>query len=268
MTEQPLSGGAVHLPDPAAPGAMRAGEVHVWALRVPPDDDGTLPLATRDLDAVETRQAAAFRRPRDRLTYLAAHVALRRLLSAYTGIRPGRLRLGRAPCPRCAGEHGPPVLSGTTGPHFSLSHSHGMAVVGLAGAPLGVDVQRLPTVASAQACLPALHPAEHREMAALPEGRLPAVFGELWVRKEAYLKGLGTGLCRGAATDYLGAGGPGTPGRPEGWSIRNLRVGDGHVAATALRADAPHRTVARHLPEEWLYTEDATDLIAAVRARH
>ncbi|MBT2507441.1 4'-phosphopantetheinyl transferase superfamily protein [Streptomyces sp. ISL-98] len=267
MTEPTLSGGAGHLTDPAAPRAMRPGEAHVWALRVPPDDDGPLPLATRELGPVETRRAAAFRRPRDRLTYTAAHIALRRLLSAYTGIPPGRLRLGRAPCPRCAGEHGPPVLSGT-GPHFSLSHSHGLAVVGLAGTPLGVDVQRLPTVASAQVCLPALHPAERREMAALPGEQLPAAFGELWVRKEAYLKGLGTGLCRRAAADYLGAGGPGAPGRPEGWSVRNLPVEDGHVAATAVRADAPHRTVARHLPEEWLYAEDATDLIAAVRARH
>lgn len=248
------------------PAGVAQGEAHLWVLRAPPDDAGPAPLATHELGPAETRRASAFRRPRDRLTYTAAHIALRRLLSVYTGIRPERLRLDRAPCPHCAGGHGPPVLTGTAGPpHFSLSHSHGLVAVGVAGAPVGVDVQRLPTAESARACLPRLHPAERRELETLPQPQLPAAFGELWARKEAYLKGLGIGLCRGADTHYLGLGGPGAPDRPAGWSVRGLPVRDGYATAVALRADTPHRTVTRHLPEEWLYAEDATDLIAAAR---
>ncbi|MCT6780052.1 4'-phosphopantetheinyl transferase superfamily protein [Streptomyces sp. CS7] len=225
---------------------LMPGVVHLWVLHA------ELPGVVEGLGCEgalgteETARAAAYRRPRDRQTYIAAHLALRSLLSAYTGIAPDRLDLGRAPCPRCRGRHGPPVLRSVPAhaPHFSLSHSHGLAVVALAASPVGVDVQRAVREESALRCLGALHPYERQQLTELNGHQLTLGFGELWVRKEAYLKGIGTGLCRGVAADFLGAPTPAAPPRPEGWSVHNVPLPHaGHLAATALRSTAPHRTV-------------------------
>ena len=54
----------------------------------------------------------------------------------------------------------------------------------------------------------------------------------MWTRKEAYLKGIGTGLARGVAADYLGA--TGLAPLPAGWSVLDVPVPDGHAAAAAV----------------------------------
>ncbi|WP_159038306.1 4'-phosphopantetheinyl transferase family protein, partial [Streptomyces sp. WM6386] len=88
------------------------------------------------------------------------------------------------------------VLHGT-GLHFSLSHSHGIALISIADAPLGVDVQRVPTLETVELCLPELHPAEQRELRALPDAEQPLAFGRLWTRKEAVVKAAGARLTQG-----------------------------------------------------------------------
>ncbi|MFI6008644.1 4'-phosphopantetheinyl transferase family protein [Streptomyces sp. NPDC051243] len=235
-----------------APGALRLsvgpGEVHLWALCPPTDREE--PRAIGELDAEERRRAAGFLRPEARLAYLHAHLALRRLLSAYTGIAPGLLRLRRAPCPYCGGPHGRPVLPGRSGElHFSMSHSHGLVLYGVAGTPVGVDVQRVPTARTVQLCLPRLHPAEREEIERAPEDRRRRAFAELWARKEAYLKGLGTGLSHGVGQDYLGvhahAGGHRAP---DGWLVADLHGCPEHVAALALAATTGHRAALHELP--------------------
>ncbi|MFH9065396.1 4'-phosphopantetheinyl transferase family protein [Streptomyces coeruleorubidus] len=246
------------------------GELHLWMLRQPWTDDGPVRMVTSELDEEERKRAASFVRPHDRLLYLSAHIALRRLLSAYTGLPPGRLPLEREPCAACGGPHGRPVLS--TGPggvlHFSLSHSHGLAVFGVARSPLGVDVEQVPSAETAALCAPALHPAEQAEVLALPPGEQAMAFGRLWTRKEAYLKGIGTGLSRELSMDYLGeSDGRDAPSRPAGWVVRNVPGYPGHVAAVALRTDTDHRMTARVLPAAVLYADDAADVIAGARVR-
>ncbi|MFE8911814.1 4'-phosphopantetheinyl transferase family protein [Streptomyces globisporus] len=226
---------------PLMPGVVRLWVLHAEMPGVVGGLGGEGALGTE-----ETARAAAYRRTRDRRTYIAAHLALRSLLSTYTGIAMDRLDLGRARCPRCRGRHGPPVLRSAPAhaPYFSLSHSNGLAAVALASSPVGVDVQRAVREESALRCLGALHPYERRQLTQLSGRQLGLAFGELWTRKEAYLKGIGTGLCRGVAADFLGAPTPAAPPRPEGWSVHNVPLPHaGHLAATALRSAAPHRTV-------------------------
>ncbi|MFJ9568719.1 4'-phosphopantetheinyl transferase family protein [Streptomyces bacillaris] len=231
-----------------------AGEVHLWALdasdgtRVPAD-------AWAELAPAERQRAAAFVRPAGRLLYVRAHLALRRLLSAYTGIAPALLELRRDACPRCAGPHGRPVPADAPGLHFSLSHSHGLALIGVARAPVGVDVQRVPTAGTVELCLPALHPAERRELLDLRAAARPRAFAELWTRKEALLKGFGTGLGHGLGeAPYLGT--RDTPDRPAGapgWSVVGLRGCRDHAAALAVAGTGPGRAVLRELPDDTLH---------------
>ncbi|MFE7442865.1 4'-phosphopantetheinyl transferase family protein [Streptomyces chartreusis] len=219
-------------------------ELHLWALRPPTEE----PPSMSELDAEERRRAAGFLRADARLVYLHAHIALRRLLSAYTGIAPALLRLRRAPCPYCGGPHGRPVLPGPL--HFSLSHSHGLVLFGVAASPVGVDVQRVPDAPTVGLCLPRLHPAERREVLGAPEDRRPRVFAELWSRKEAYLKGLGTGLGHGVGGHYLGVhANAGGHRAPDGWLVAGLHGCPDHVSALAVEATTAHRAVLHELPD-------------------
>lgn len=245
---------------PPVPLLREPPELALWLLRSPsPDSAAAARLAVSELDDAEVRRAELFVRPADRVQYLSAHIALRRILADATGHPPERLLLGPEPGSPRPHRTMRPVLRHPPMPvHFSLSHSHGLILIGTAATAVGVDVQRTPTIEAVQVCGPALHPAEWRELLALPEARRPATFAQLWTRKEAYLKGLGTGLSRRPALDYLGVGTDAdAPPGPPGWIVRDVPAGPHHAAAAALAVPAePHITL-RTLPEACLYDGEA-----------
>ncbi|WP_380285855.1 4'-phosphopantetheinyl transferase family protein [Kitasatospora purpeofusca] len=206
--------------------------VELWLL-----DAAAVPVdraALGRLDEEEHRRAARFVREADRTTYLAAHVALRGVLGRRLGAAPESLVFVREPCPDCSGPHGRPRLAdgGPGAPHFSLSHGGGRVLIGVAAVPVGVDVEPLPGAESVEVLSPALHPAERAELADVGPADRPRAFARLWTRKEAYLKGLGIGLGRPPAADYLGTAEPGR--RPPGWAVADLPAGHRHAAAVAL----------------------------------
>lgn len=239
---------------------VREGQLDLWLTRQPPAGTARTSLALYELDNEERRRAESFLHPANRLLYTTAHIARRRLLGAYLGVPPQEVRFIREKCPGCGEPHGRPAVAGTPPLHFSLSHSSGLALIGIAAAPVGVDVQKLPGAETVELCSPALHPAERTELERLPAHSRRVLFGRLWTRKEAYLKGIGTGLSRDPAADYLGDGGHGTPERPPGWTVIDVPCGTDHAAAAAVLGDAP-RTTVRWFPQEWLYLSDATDPI-------
>ncbi|MFD7295334.1 4'-phosphopantetheinyl transferase family protein [Streptomyces sp. NPDC059897] len=219
-------------------GGMRelsaAGAIGLWLVETAGNAADALPDALDVLDADERGRAAAFHFDRHRVRYVAAHRALRAILGERLGRAPGDVRFTRLPCPGCGGPHGRPALADAPGPHFSLSHSGDLALVALAPAPVGADVEELPSAKVAEELTAVLHPRERAELAALadPEERRLAV-ARAWVRKEAYLKGLGTGLSRGTDRDYVGTL-AGSPGTPDGWTLRDVPVPEGYTAAVAL----------------------------------
>lgn len=223
-------------------------EPDLWLLAEPETAALGGPLAVHELDDAERARATAFRRPADRDRYLVAHIALRRLLAAYVAERPRDIAFARASCPRCGAGHGRPELAGSD-VHFSLSHSRGAVLIGVAGAPVGVDVEPVPRPHRVGACLPTLHPEERRELRRHPVADRPALFARLWARKEAYLKGTGIGVGGWTTRVYLGDGGPGAPPRPAGWSVVDVPWGSGHAAAAAIAVAAP-RPAVRRLPPE------------------
>ncbi|MET9730685.1 4'-phosphopantetheinyl transferase superfamily protein [Streptomyces sp. NPDC006458] len=214
-------------------GAPTGAAVDLWSLRVGALDEAA--VDPRELDAEERGRLERLRRAEDRVRYGAAHVALRRLLGTRLGVEPAEVAYFRQACPCCGAPHGRPAVLGVPGaPHFSLSHGGDWVLIAMAAHPVGVDVEPYPAAADVPGLTSVLHPRERREIA---EGAFaPAVFARIWARKEAYLKGLGTGLGRALDADYLG--GTGAEPAPEGWSVHGLPVGDGHAAAVAVRAVA------------------------------
>jgi 4'-phosphopantetheinyl transferase len=193
------------------------------------------------LDAEERSCAEAFVRHADRVRYRVAHVARRWVLGARLGVAPGSVVFGRAACRLCGRLHGRPVLA-EDGPQFSLSHSGDLALLAVSGVEVGIDVERIGLDrAGLDDVLAAVHPDERACIAALPDAWRARAFAQCWVRKEAYLKALGTGLgisptgVRTGVGPAFGDPGP-SPGRLGGWTIVDLDVRPGYAAAVAVRS--------------------------------
>jgi 4'-phosphopantetheinyl transferase len=214
----------------------------VWAIEL-----AGAAASERRLSAVlnrdERARAARFVMPDDRLRYRVAHGALRTILGGCTGAVPADLRFAR-------GEHGKPLLAG--GPHFSLSHSGGIALVAVSHErEVGVDVEEVRPVP--EACELA-----RRYLAALPARRIvdaphaerDRLFMAAWTAIEAILKAEGTGLTGlerpfdlcDLDEDRVRATIAGLADSPT-WTVRRLALAAGHVGAVAVRdADFELRT--------------------------
>ncbi|WP_431684181.1 4'-phosphopantetheinyl transferase family protein [Kitasatospora sp. KL5] len=196
------------------------------------------------LDTEERRRAAALQRPVDRSRYVAAHLGLRTLLGSYLGLHPGEVVLRREPCPLCGGPHGRPATTADPALHFSMSHTGDMVLYGIAGTPVGMDIEATATPQVVAEVTPHLHPNEQAEIHLLPPGERPAAFTRCWTRKEAYLKGTGTGLAVAPDSVHLGtrpAHGPHhTIPAPPGWTVIDLDLGDNHHAAAAVAHTTGH----------------------------
>ncbi|MFI8370183.1 4'-phosphopantetheinyl transferase family protein [Streptomyces sp. NPDC085466] len=221
-------------PEPRAPaddesaGAART-DVDLWQLRV--DHLAEDQLDPSELDADERVRLAGPLRVADRLRYGIGHVALRRLLAPRLGLAPAEVAYRREPCPGCGALHGRPAVDGPPGaPHFSLSHSGDVVLIGIASRTVGVDVESFPKAATVREVTAALHPLERAEIAGAADA--PEAFARIWCRKEAYLKGIGIGVARSLDKDYLGERDPSA--LPGGWDVRNVPTAVGHAAAVAV----------------------------------
>ncbi|MFJ6721898.1 MULTISPECIES: 4'-phosphopantetheinyl transferase superfamily protein [unclassified Streptomyces] len=239
-----------HLDLPDAAFTLSADRVDLWLVRRPTGADAEA-LALAELDAQEREHTDSFIRRSDGLLYAAAHVAVRRLLGRYTRTLPRDVRFMREPCPGCGEPHGRPAVAPPPPPlHYSLSHSGGVALVGVGTVPLGVDLEKLPGAETVDICSKALHPDEQSEIAEAAAGEARRqLFGEIWTRKEAFLKGLGTGLSRSPAEDYLGTD---HDRHPDDWTMVGIPADTSHAAAIAVAGTATAVVDVRWVPDSWL----------------
>jgi len=174
--------------------SLQDNEVHVWFLRTNLGINERLRSACESiLDDAEQIRYSRFRFAKDATLFLSAHAFLRILLSSYTGINPRRLHF-------TVGTRGrPEVAPGLTSMplRFNLSHTPGLVACAIAlKRAVGVDVERLDRAAVIQdvarrwfssysdvITLAALEPSARRQRSV-----------DLWVLREALLKGLGIGL--------------------------------------------------------------------------
>jgi 4'-phosphopantetheinyl transferase len=203
-------------------------ELSLWLCplcEAPPDTDLTV------LDHDERERAARFVHEVHRRRHLAAHVAVRLLLSRVTGERAERLQFA-------ADGNGKPQLVHPAGWHHNLSHSEEWAVVGAQrAAPMGVDVEALRSVEDAMA-LARRHytPAERAAVEqAVDERARDAAFLRVWTRKEACLKAVGLGLRLAPSSFEAGAG--------VGVAVTHLKTPAGVAAVEVQSVQADGRPV-------------------------
>lgn len=169
------------------------GDVHLW---VAFPDEWTAPsqiASARDiLDGDEIARMERFHFPEHRHLFLVSHFLVRTALSHYSDRPPGAWRFMND-------ENGRPLIDPAAEPvslSFSLAHTAGLAVVGVArGSDIGVDVEAAGRQVDAAGLSRRFFSSE--EAAALenlPPGRLEEQFPLYWTLKEAYIKALGLGL--------------------------------------------------------------------------
>lgn len=162
--------------------------VRLWA---PPQ---RLVRLRRLLSAQERARADRFVFDRLRPPFIVAHAALRTVAGRTIGAPPQSLRFGK-------GEFGKPHLLDVP-LEFNLSHSGEWGLIALGfDHPVGVDIEAIAPRRISDGMIESVTSTTERAgFAALPPARVPATFFRLWVRKEAVIKGLGTGLTRRLST--------------------------------------------------------------------
>ncbi len=211
------------------------GEVHLGRLRV----DGTTRNDTGSLSGDELDRASSFHFDLDRNRYISTRGALRSLLGGYLGIEPRSVQLIRD-------THGKPLLAEASHRdlHFNVSHADTLIVVAIShGSPIGVDVEEMRTdIPHRDMASRFFSPEEMRDLELRPVDDRLAHFFSIWTRKEAYLKGIGTGLSipPESFTVTVGTGSPtpvNDPSRTEHWWTSGIDVAEGFKSALALPRD-------------------------------
>ncbi|MGO4393369.1 4'-phosphopantetheinyl transferase superfamily protein [Variovorax sp. M-6] len=152
-------------------------------------DTAPAPVDVACLSEAEWERARRFVFRRDRERFIAAHAALRRILSIRTGSSAALLDFD-------LGSFGKPSLAGHAGLHFNLSHSQSEALIAVNEASeVGVDIEVLRPMSDAQElAATCFTPNEIRTLQGLPADARERAFLVGWTRKEACLKALGLGL--------------------------------------------------------------------------
>jgi 4'-phosphopantetheinyl transferase len=167
------------------------GALHLWC--APLDvEESTLAAMADTLDSGESARADAFRFDVQRNRYVAAHGAMRRILSAYLEMPPADISF-------VLGAYGRPELAPGANPRrldFNLSHSGAVGVVAVAfEGRVGVDVEAVRHLSCEDGLADQIMSADEQQAwRRIPAEAKSRTLVRLWTRKEACLKADGNGL--------------------------------------------------------------------------
>jgi 4'-phosphopantetheinyl transferase len=178
------------------------------------------------LSSEERRRAEHFRGSRDRQRFVAARGWMRHLLASQLSCATSDIAI-------VTGEHGKPRLA-CTDLSFSAARSASVALYATSRRmDVGVDIEATRTSTQVDRIAARfMSPAEQRALASLPLAqRRQAVF-QWWTCKEAYVKGIGTGLSFPLHTADVWDG-SGHRAMASGWAVHQIDIGPRFAAAVA-----------------------------------
>ena len=219
-------------------GAASVQDVDVWQLDCARHRNASRVFDSA-LDAPERARLRIMRRADARLQFSAGRWLARHVLARRLGCAEAEVEL-------IAGAHGRPSL--VTGDiDFNLSHAGSFVVLALSAARVGVDVEATTRATDWRSIARRFFSAvETAAIEACAETEQRTAFFRTWVRKEAFVKALGTGIATGLGRFDVSTGAEPalTSARIDGidareWSIRDLAPSPGHLGAVAVRATRP-----------------------------
>jgi 4'-phosphopantetheinyl transferase len=230
---------------------LESDEVRAWIV------DAGLPLGG-DVDAIEPgpelavlsdderARAARFVRARDRRRFARCRAALREILGRLLDDPAGSLRFRAAAVGKPELDRGP---SGDASLRFNVSHSADLGIIAVSrGRELGVDLEKLRPISEARGIVASFFTAAEQDaFAAIPEPARRGAFLRGWTRKEAVLKGFGTGIAGLSARYETGFGTsdlssifvPANPSQVDRWMLWEAAPRLDFVAALAVDAGSP-----------------------------
>jgi phosphopantetheine--protein transferase-like protein len=150
------------------------------------------------LSEQEIAKSRRFRFVHDSKSYIVVHGFLRWILGRYLGISPEAIEFN-------CGLYGKPAISGYSRKmFFNLSHSSGVSV--LAFDPeheVGVDIEKIDEEFEYDPIVQHFFTHEERQYIQHSKEAEERRFYEIWTRKEAYLKALGTGITKDLHVEVL-----------------------------------------------------------------
>ena len=225
---------------PANKRALGDDEVDIWRLSL--DPPGSMVSDFRaHLSAQENARADRFKFHKDRKRYILTHGLLRVILRLYANVDSEKLKFGE-------NQYGKPELVYPSGLNltFNLSHSHEMALIGIArGRQIGVDIEYVKKDFEWQEIIERFFSSREIQIInALPKELQHRAFFTCWTRKEAYVKATGMGLSLplkefdvspvpGAATLLL------SHKEASEWSMKEVDVAESYVATVAVEGHNP-----------------------------
>ncbi|MBU5614008.1 4'-phosphopantetheinyl transferase family protein [Geomonas azotofigens] len=194
------------------------------------------------LNDAELRRGARLLDSRKREEFLVGRGLVREILGGLTGEEPGRLQV-------VEGEFGKPYLPAPQredGLRFNVSHAGGFLLIAVCyGAEIGVDLEEVrQDLAFRPMAERYFSVRERKELFGLESGQQLEAFYRCWTRKEAYMKGTGSGFSQ-PSTGFdvsLRPGEPAAllwhqsdPAEIERWRIMDLAVPAGYCGALAMQ---------------------------------
>ncbi|MDH5423550.1 MAG: 4'-phosphopantetheinyl transferase superfamily protein [Gammaproteobacteria bacterium] len=170
---------------------------------------------------------------RVRMPYLLSHSACRNILSLYLKISPAQIQYKKS-------THGKPFLSPANTLRFNMSHSNTLAVIAVSNlSEVGVDIEFSDKNTDWEKVSKRFFSAEEVQyLFKQNKADQKKVFFQLWTRKEAYIKALGTGLATSLSSFNVTAPRittePSALNSEASWYQKDLKIHSQYAAAVVL----------------------------------
>jgi 4'-phosphopantetheinyl transferase len=233
--------GNVHVPDDTEPVMALPRvipDVALWWAALQRSPQEVTRLAAH-LSAEERARALRFGTDALRQSWIVGRATLRVLLGGVLDVAPGDVPLAR-------GRRGRPILVASGAPDFNVSHTRGIALVGIGDrlpgdARIGVDIEHRDRAVDAdRVASKFMTPGERRHLQDLPEDERRPRFLRLWTCKEAMSKATGDALSAPFRRIDVACSGPlaladgPEPYVPAAWALHAIPLAGGYLATLAL----------------------------------
>jgi 4'-phosphopantetheinyl transferase len=178
-----------------------------------------------NLSKLEREKLEEFKFKKDYQVYLITHVAMRELISRYTGIKANKIEYGY-------GEKGKPKIKEDI--YFNLSHTDNKGIIGFYKEDIGVDIEYKKEIEDYDGVGELVFTKEEIKYINNNYYNRKERFYEIWTKKEAVIKSTGEGLNEEVKNLSVGTRNNFYCGRYI-WQIKKIKIDEPYIAHIAYK---------------------------------